>query len=361
MFEVCEVQLLRQRPGPKHPVASDREELYLLMELDGTHSSRKQVRLSQGLECGLDISVKLFHPQKGDKTTRVVRLNETNHHVPLPPYCLSSIRETRNSLRHYIQSSHQKYLDYVVKKSDPVTQLILEKAIAFQSKTKSLLVHAALEILALCRMIELSWGISGEESLGIREALASRLGENGLPQLPITPMMSVQLDQIVIRYFLNPLAEAFLSELQDSYNRRKGSEFELFLTQYILSTHYEVLLRHARRNAIKYDIPSRYSNMTQAKAFLRGHNILMAHFHHYKKHLPFKQESHGSYHEKTENMTMDQTSIIHHAKSKMMSLGAKELRGKKHYEQIWYFTHQIFDDTDWYPEDEIVAELNYGY
>ena len=120
----------------KHPVASDRDELYLLQELDGIHPSRKQIQLSQGLGHELDISVKLFDIQDGDKTTRVVRWNNRSSHVPLPPYCLASIQETRKSLEKYIQVSQRTYLHHVVEKSDLLTQSVLRYAIAFQIETK---------------------------------------------------------------------------------------------------------------------------------------------------------------------------------------------------------------------------------
>jgi len=209
-------------------------------------------------------------------------------------------------------------------------------------------------------MIELSWTIHGHETLGISEVLNNHFNGIGPPEIPITPMMAVHLDQIVIQYYLEPLAKNLLDELQKSFYEHKAPSFEIFLTQYILATHFEWLLRHARYNAAKYNIPRRYNSMKQAKQFIRGHNILMTHFHYFTASSSNKVGNSPEGCRLFQGLTKDQSLFIEYVRADMSTPDVKRLRNMKRYEQNWYFAHQIFDGLDWDPESEEVADLTMG-
>lgn len=74
-------------------------------------------------------------------------------------------------------------------------------------------------------------------------------------KIPVTPIMDLQLDQIVIQSFLKPLRDSLLQELQVKiYEARKENWFEIFLTVSILLTNAERLLQHSRNNAKRYGV-----------------------------------------------------------------------------------------------------------
>lgn len=74
-------------------------------------------------------------------------------------------------------------------------------------------------------------------------------------KIPVTPIMDLQLDQIVIQSFLKPLRDSLLQELQVKiYEARKENWFEIFLTISILLTNAERLLQHSRNNAKRYGV-----------------------------------------------------------------------------------------------------------
>src|SRR6266487_1571374 len=78
------------------------------------------------------------------------------------------------------------------------------------------MVAQALDLWATCRMIEKSWGMCGEDTLGL-----TPIAEEGNPwkgKIPITPIMDTQLDQIIIQGFLVPLREKLLHELTEKVN-----------------------------------------------------------------------------------------------------------------------------------------------
>lgn len=137
----------------------------------------------------------------------------------------------------------------------------------------------ALKLLAVNRMIELDWVISGTETMG-----QSPVSDPDSPwhgKVPITPVMDTQLDQIVIQEFLNPLRTELLRHLQKKmYSKEKGNWFEIFLVTFILCLNTEWLLRHSRMNAKRYGARQRYNSMKLAEEYFHGTQILLAHFHH---------------------------------------------------------------------------------
>jgi hypothetical protein len=76
------------------------------------------------------------------------------------------------------------------------------------------MVTAALDMWAYCRVIELRWTICGDDKLDI-----CKVTDPNSPwytYVPITPIMSVQLDQIVIQDILRPLRMDLVLKLEDA-------------------------------------------------------------------------------------------------------------------------------------------------
>ena len=115
------------------------------------------------------------------------------------------------------------------------------------------MVRDALQLLALNRMIERDWRISGSETLGL--PLVNDVKCPWFGKVPVTPMMDTGLDQIVIKDVLMPLRQKVLSELQEKIEgTQKQDCFEIMLTVFIMATNTEWLLRHSRKNAIRYNV-----------------------------------------------------------------------------------------------------------
>jgi hypothetical protein len=116
------------------------------------------------------------------------------------------------------------------------------------------MVRDALHLLAISRMIERDWSVTGPETFGLPQ-----VGDMDCPwfgKVPVTPMMDTGLDQIVIQDFLMPLRRNILSELQEQMQgKRRQDCFEIILTVFIMATNTEWLLRHSRRNALRYNRP----------------------------------------------------------------------------------------------------------
>jgi hypothetical protein len=113
------------------------------------------------------------------------------------------------------------------------------------------MVQAALNVLAVCRMIEFSWRIANPDAIGMAPVNDQASPWNGIA--PLTPIMGTILDQIIIRKYLEPASKVLLRELKDKfYQRAPHSVSEIILTSFILSTNVQLLLKHSRANAERY-------------------------------------------------------------------------------------------------------------
>jgi len=272
----------------------------------------------------------------------------------MTPYCLADLPRLRQSLLEYITSSVGLYLQNITERAEPLTRSFLLHAHHFAITEQSSLVQGALHLLAVNRMIEYDWRISGSETLGHTPNF-----EPGCPwfgKVPVTPMMDTQLDQIIINDFLNPLRKRVLDELQHKMcSAAKEHFYEIFLSVFILATNTQLLLRHSRNNAARYRAKSRYNSLSLAEEYVHGHNILLAHFHYFCFGSPLTPNSTSSKSNVSKPLSADQLNFIQHVKSFMNSdVDVRRLRDSKYYESELYWSHQLFVN-DWIPESKEIA------
>jgi len=293
--------------------------------------------------------VSRFQLRLDDKTKNSYIENGQRREIEMPPYCVTSLQETRRKLCLYIQESQLRYLEVAVERSSGVTKTVLQRAVKHVAETQSTLVHAALQLLSLNRMIEWSWHITGPNTLGIPSVNSFT---------PITPMMDIQLDQIVIQDFLIPLSKRLLSSLQAKmYARNRDDLFDIFLTVYILATNVEFLLRHSRGNAIRHAAPRRYNSIPLAKAYIEGHNVIMSHFHYFAQGSVLAMKSKGKKKIDGGGLNEEQTGFVREVQTRVRDQReyTKSLRSGKRYETEMYWSHQMFEE-EWMPESEEVGD-----
>jgi hypothetical protein len=203
-------------------------------------------------------------------------------------------------------------------------------------------------------MIEYDWHISGEERLGIHPSY-----DRDCPlfnKVPITPMMDVQLDQIIIQDFLTPLRNRVMSELQAKFDAIKDNLFEVFLTTFILATNTQLLLQHSRRNAICYRAKNRYNSLQLAEEYVHGHNILLAHFHYLVHGSPLFRDEKKPKSKKNNAISEEEVGYVQIVRRAIDGEMTRKNRLSKEYETEMYWSHQLFLDN-WIPESKHIAEI----
>jgi len=245
--------------------------------------------------------------------------------------------------------------------STSVVQEILRLALQHSRANPNTIVHHALMLLAVNRMIERSWSICTEDGRRIGLPVVEDPESPWHWAIPTTPVMGTQLDQIFIQKFLTPLREKLLRELQGRMKEaRKRDWFETFLVTFILCTNTELLLRHSRKNAKRYGAKHRYNDLELAKEYFHGTNIILAHFNHlHNGTSPLRLESSGSDLKRATGLQEHQADILEKVKKQVRAQEDQlvELRKGHHYETELFWTHQLFFQK-WKPEERhIIDEL----
>lgn len=121
---------------------------------------------------------------------------------------------------------------------------------------------------ATARIIEQDWEITGQETLGISGVDDPESPLHGL--IPIIPIIDTQMDQIIIQETLRPLRATLIARLDKMIRAADPAQwFEIYLTVFILLSHFEMAAKHCNNFArevgkpvafpILYLFPSRLS------------------------------------------------------------------------------------------------------
>jgi len=213
-------------------------------------------------------------------------------------------------------------------------------------------------LLAVNRMIEKDWSVSAADST-MGGYLVTDEQSPWYMKIPITPVMDNQLDQIIIQDFLLPLRTKLLSELQGKMEQgRKEDWFEVFLAVFILSTNTELLLRHSRKNAVRYGAKHRYNSIHLAEEYFHGTNILLAHFHYgHKGTTPLILLRDKKAARSIPGLQDHQTEFLYRLQRRIQTESGRliALRSAHQYEADLFWSHQMFLQ-DWDPKDRSVVD-----
>jgi hypothetical protein len=195
--------------------------------------------------------------------------------MPMPHHCLTNLEQTKANMTQYFIQMKYNYLKQL-KGSNQLTWYTICMAVNFAttkqvSSSSGLCLHCpplllglqqltsyqdamvarALELWSASRMIEVSWKICGEDTLGLAKIDDETNPWNGT--IPITPIMDTQLDQIVIQCILLPLQRILLVEFQNRIKTyRPEMWLEMFLTVFVLLCSIESNVQHQNRFATRY-------------------------------------------------------------------------------------------------------------
>ena len=242
-------------------------------DFDGLHRSQNiELELKQ-LDIGevLRLTVALYKPKPGDKTAYEYKKDGVSYELDMPPYCIGNLEKARESILTYVRLARKKYIDCLIDKANRPLWLAFQYALQYKvgghvilprlrkfltnncSVPQKPLVQRAIDIWAATRLIERTWELCGEETLGIKPIRNKNDPWEG--HVPVTPIMDQQLDQVVIREVLKPLQEGLVIEIRKKLfndKERKDSWFELFLAKFILLNNSEKQIAAEREFADRY-------------------------------------------------------------------------------------------------------------
>jgi hypothetical protein len=218
----------------------------------------KVIRVSEGYSKQvLELKVRQFVPQEGDKLERTWDDNGTKRSVMIPPYALMNMDEVKVAYERYIRDS---MIDAMPKFIGPPGELIsmtyryawqMCKSPSTPSESLSVL-NCAFRLWTSIRYSTASGFIVGEETLGMpRDILDASSPHHGM--IPIPPVLGAQLDVILIHHIQTKLRRELLESLQKVYLKNKASNWLLlYLVNFMLLHNAALITAHDASYAKKH-------------------------------------------------------------------------------------------------------------
>ncbi|KAF5598018.1 hypothetical protein FPCIR_3350 [Fusarium pseudocircinatum] len=200
---------------------------------------RHTIKLTQGFDCEVEVTVSKFQPLPGDKTSYPWKDSAGNQRLlELPHYYIADMDSHQRVIDEYNQKSYKVYIQRLLKGKSPLMIWTLQEAIRFSEQHNSSLVKDSLRLWAGSRLTELPWMICGEHTLGqipVQDLECPRSGT-----IPIPPIMDTQMDHLVIKNIMTPLRQKILAGLQTKIMENKRENwYEIYLTTFVLLSNME--------------------------------------------------------------------------------------------------------------------------
>jgi hypothetical protein len=352
-------RLFRPKPANDHPLFSEGKGIYDLEDLCYDFPPTVELEITHGFGKTLIVHAGEFEAHSRFKTKHVWMTKHGRREHGMRRLCLVDMRRTKDAVNAYINHTSLSFFAEIFQKSSKLVKSVLHEARQYSQNNKNSIVGQALFLLAVIRMIEKDWTIVDSSAEAIGEQPVSDEESPWYKKVPIIPVMDTQLDQVVIRSFLTPLREKVMNMLQEKMEQgRKEDWYDIFLTVFILTTNTELLLRHSRKNAIRYGAKHRYNSIHLAQDYFHSTNILLAHFHHlHNGSSPLHLGTDGKEPESIEGLLDHQVTFLRtlrqemHARSRQL----QDMRRKHRYEDELFWSHQMFF-PDWIPEDRNIVD-----
>ncbi|PNP79450.1 hypothetical protein FNYG_07066 [Fusarium nygamai] len=243
---------------------------------------RHTIKLTQGFDCEVEVTVSKFQPLPGDKTSYPWRDSAGNQRMlELPHYYIADMDSHERVIDEYNQKSYKVYIQRLLKGKSPLMIWTLQEAIRFSEQHNSYLVKDSLRLWAGSRLTELPWMICGEHTLGqipVQDLECPRSGT-----IPIPPIMDTQMDHLVIKNIMTPLRQRILAGLQTKIMENKRENwYEIYLTTFVLLSNMECQFAQVLYIIDWYGMESRFGtrgNSSVSESFIHSCKTLLAFFH----------------------------------------------------------------------------------
>ncbi|KUI56559.1 hypothetical protein VP1G_03871 [Cytospora mali] len=314
----------------------------------------KIIRLTEGYGDGVELRVRRFVPQPGDKLERTWVEDGKMQRRWIEPYALIDLEAAKASYETYLRSGLTKMCKALLGPTEKLLWRTYEFAILRAQRPDTTeeereLIRKTLDLWAAVRLTTKSFEIIGKETLGIPKA-------KGQP-VPIPPVMGAQIDNILLNQTLPKLRRETLETLQTMTQAKKPKTWlTTYLVSFILLHNVALITAHDEGYAKKHGMETRFARKDMVEQYHLGANIFLAYYHYCNKSVyPFSKECKDS---DLQNLAeLDQTSINFVKYTRSYVEGHKsqweEFRAAKKYGNDYYFLSQLYEQ-DWSPQPTIV-------
>ncbi|KAK7397609.1 hypothetical protein QQX98_013020 [Neonectria punicea] len=317
----------------------------------------KTIYISDGLSnrC-VEVQVRQFIPQSGDKLERTWDFNGTKKSVSIPPYALVKLDEVKKAYSEHIQESMREAFGNLLGTQESLLYQTYDRAWRiFRDPATPLecldLIGRTLMLWMSIRLSTRSSFIVGDETLGMpRDILDETSPNHGM--IPLPPVLGAQLDLVLIHHIQTRLRRELLDRLQKMIQKNKQSTWLVtYLVTFILLHNTALITGHDAGYARKHGMKRRFAREDKVKEYHLGANILLAHFHYCNKGIyPFSEGCKDQDLRTLAGLDEEKIQFVHatRAYAKQNARDWEELRNGATYDDDYFFVSQLFEEN-WQP------------
>ncbi|KAJ2907079.1 hypothetical protein MKZ38_008647 [Zalerion maritima] len=322
----------------------------------------KVIHVSEGFsrDKWVNLEVRKFIPQEGDKLERSWIINGTKRSVIIPPYAICDTHKAKDEYQRYIDETIVDCFNAVLGPSNRLLQRTYRIALARSlnpaiSEKERKLLQTTLRLWMSIRLTTRSAIIVGDETLGmsrnIMDATSPIAGK-----IPLPPVMGAQIDLILINQIQKQWRKDALEMLQDMVqNNKQKTWMTTYLVTYMLLHNTALITAHDASYAEKHGIPRRFAREAMVGKYHEGANVLLAYWHYCNKSVyPFSKQCKDS--EFQQLASLDEATMQFIRVTREIVNQEKpywnHLQAEEESEDDYYFISQMYEEN-WKPRENL--------
>jgi hypothetical protein len=231
----------------------------------------KTIRVTEGYTGkAVELRVREFLPQLGDKLDRSWVSNGTRKSVTIPPYAIVDLEAAKTAFGGYIKEG---FIECCKQLLGPREKLLWRTyAVAMglvgspstPPNERELLIKT-FDLWMSIRLTTKSFEIVGDETLGMPRDLINDSDNPLHGKIPLPPVMGAQIDSVLIHQVQAELRRELLEELQKMTQEKKQRTWlTTYLVTFILLHNIALITRHdseyAKKHGMRVSLPSPVSS-----------------------------------------------------------------------------------------------------
>lgn len=220
----------------------------------------KFIRISTGYskKC-IELQVREFVPQEGDKLERTWVYQGTKKSVMVPPYALMDLEDGKTAYMKHISDAMGDTLQHIAERSSGLLKKTYIQAFRMYRDTTipedwKQLFDWTFRLWTAVRLSTTSDFIVGEEKLGMSDNILDTTNPNH-GKIPVPPVLGAQLDLVMIHHIQTRLRRELLDKLQKMVLKNKQSTwFVTYLVTFMLLHNAALITAHDAAYARKHGI-----------------------------------------------------------------------------------------------------------
>ncbi|KJZ78316.1 hypothetical protein HIM_02354 [Hirsutella minnesotensis 3608] len=320
-------------------------------------SEVKIIRVSAGFSdrC-IELQVRKFIPQDGDKLARTWDYNGTKKSVAIPPYALIDLESTKLTYSSHIQDIMTDTIQRTLERPDSLLSRTYFRAVQLirTSSTpadSTKLLRLTLTLWVSIRLSTTSSFLVGKETLGMPGDILDGTSPDA-GKIPMPPVLGAQLDLVLIHHIQTKLRREMLEVLQKMVLKNKQMTWLVtYLVTFILLHNTALITAHDASYARKHGMKRRFAREDKVKEYHLGANILLAHFHYCNKGMyPFSSDCKDKELRTLADLNDDELQFVRMTRDyvRRHRQDWQRVRSSGAYEDDFFFVSQLFEEN-WKP------------